>query len=274
MIRYLQNANTGVCTSIGSATVQLTPSYGQYWAPRIIRIGMNMQTANKVAVDHDPILLCNLYHGMQGDTGLDAFVDSTIFGISGDITSIMNGMLIQPGEYLTAQWSQINVAQNPNIAGGTAYLEIDGLVSDTLNDVAELSAASVPGARFAGQPPSKWNPPPAANLGIQANFNNPGAGNSVQLLPNLTTSLYIYQLNYEVTSTVVQCAGIFITQDFYGGQVLVADEGIPQSARIYDFRGLRSSGGGLFYTQQGPTPTNTFTYNVAITYRIPFPPFS
>lgn len=274
-LRYLYRPGSQPTTATGFATVQLTPDYGQFWAPRLVRVGMNLLTANLNNPDSDPIMNCTLYHGLQGDINIDAFVDSTMLGAGGDITAIMNGVLIQPGEYVTARWTRQDQSQIPNISGAIAYMELIGLTSDTLNDVAELTAASVPGARFYGQPPNKTFPPPAANLGTAFNFNNPGQNSTVQIVTNVFPgSVYFYELSFEATSTAPQCLGTFSTNDYYGPQYLASDLAIPQSPRIFEFNGLRSSGGGLVYKQLGPTGINVFTYSGAVTYRLPFPAFS
>lgn len=268
-LRYLKK---GVPVNLvsGKGTVSLTPDTGQYWIPRLIRVGVNLPTSLAFPTNQ-PSLSCVLYHGGVGDTGVDAYVDGTGNGL-GDVTAVMNGTLIQTGEYLTAQWSPLDLV-NTTFPTTSGYLEIIGMTADTIIEATAALATASPGAGFVEPIPSAMRMPPAPNDGSVFQFNNPGQNNSVILLnPGTGTYLYLYSIEVYPFQTGTGAEGRFEPVGSTNATAIAFINPFSYIGPMYvQFYGMRMQPNGLQFTQSGNAAANIVTYGTAVTHR--FMPF-
>lgn len=268
-LRYLNfTASTNVVN--GHATVQGSPPSGQYWIPRMVRVGISYtdQTLYPFPTNSFIDYFCTLYHGGTGDKNIDAFIDGTSSGL-GDVTSILNGTLIQNGEFLTANWNVLDLDQNHTPASGaTAYMQIIGLTADTITEVTEVLGTAQPGPRFSTPLVDLLNVPPAPSEGTLRIFTNPGQNNTVQLIA--ATPLYLYNVSILTSATLVNGDGVLQASPtdntwrwayFNPG---ISGNDVPQT---WDFHGMKLSLGGLWWLQTGNAASGAVSYAIDFAYR-------
>lgn len=268
-LRYL-NKGQPVDLASGFATTSLTPDTGQYWIPRLIRVGVT-QLASLAFPNNQPALTCALFHGGVGDTNVDAYVDGTGNGL-GDVTALMNGTLIQTGEYLTASWQPFDLV-NTAFPTAQGYLQIIGLTADSITEATGALATAAPGPGFGCPIPNSMQMPPAGHVSSLFIFNNPGQGNTVVLInPSSNRYLYIYNVNILAASTVANADGNLEPVNGVAGDLFAYfNPSSTISNIVWDFHGLRMNPNGLQWRQQGNAPANSMNYSVNTTHR--FMPF-
>lgn len=268
-LRYL-NVTGSVAIVNGHATVQVSPPAGQYWIPRMVRVGISYQDQSlypfptSTYVDY----FCTLYHGGTGDKNIDAFVDGTSVG-AGDVTSILNGTLIQTGEVLTANWNVLDLDLNhTSPSGATAYLQVIGLTADSITEVTAVLGVAQPGPGFRFPLPSLVNIPAAPSSGVKSIFNNPGQGNSVQLYG--ASTLYLYTVSILTGTTLINGDGVLQaspTDNFWQWAYFNPGNNNNDMAQTWDFHGMKLTLGGLWWVQTGSAAANGTAYAVAFSYR-------
>lgn len=160
--RYLVMQQSAVVDQLGSATIQLTPAVGQFWAIAVVRVSQmtRPQLQNFTSApfgDYQTRYLplqypyCSLYVGATGVRDSTTFVDDTTLG-SGDSSSIVSGTVVEYGESITARW----LGADP---GNTVLLNVYGRSFESITDV-QNEFAPVPGSRFAGTTANNmvWSP--------------------------------------------------------------------------------------------------------------------
>lgn len=268
-IRYLRQGFTGDFSG-GRAQVQFTAANGQFWMPRLIRVGLTLTTASPSNPNPaPPQLACQLYHGGVGDVTADAFVDSTSNG-AGDVTGLLNGTLIQPGEIVTAVWNPLDTGgsiSNP----GIAYLEIIGVSTDTITEATAQLANTSPGSPFRSALESASNLPPAAHNGISQTFSNPGQNNSVNIfIADPAAKTYLYALESQPFQTFTGAEGDY---NFGSGsrtdiQVMFVNPFSFLGPTIMEYHGLAGIPNDAFrFTQRGNAAINSMSYNVTVLWR-------
>jgi hypothetical protein len=131
---YLTMSTSVVLDSNGNGTATLAPSVGQYWTPKLVRVGTTLLSS--------PVAYCVLYEGAATVKNQTTFIDDTSAG-SGDTTSMVAGTVVQFGEALTAVW----IGGNP---GDTAVMSVFGVSCNTPPSESDLP--TTPGTHFAGKP--------------------------------------------------------------------------------------------------------------------------
>lgn len=269
-IRYLQKAASQVISG-GNSTLTLTPPVGQFWLPRLLRVGINNPAFPAAPLAIAP-LVCTVYHGGIGDLSQDAFVDATA-NATQDVTGIMNGTLIQATEYLSAVWSHPEVGDPPIPSGAVGYFQILGMSADTMAEVATILAGSSPGAPFASRLANMSDIPVAGEDINSATFTNPGQNNTVNIIPTSNGLLYIYNLTCQPFQTGTGTEGGFILPgDSVSPNVIFAPVN-PFSyigPYIWDFNGFRSIFGGISFLQTGNGAANSMSYRVSVVTRSMF----
>lgn len=275
-LRYINPANDSPFVG-GISTVTVPVPSGQYWIPRLIKVGMLNLPGELSIRPFEPRLMTKLYHGSPGDAGPGAFVDSTVNTPAGDVTAILNGTILQPGEWITVITSSLNL---DTWTQGLVYLEVDGLTTGDANEAAQTTISSVPGLPFQGRLYYPLTMPPMADRSNTYNFSNPGLNNTVNLIGSPTnTNLFIYQVSIialnnaggAATNTSSELQPIpptsppgVITDPF-----MYYEPGTSNSAINFaqDFRGMQMLPGGLQYRQLGSAAPNTGTIGMQVTYR-------
>lgn len=263
-IRYLTRGLPVNLTG-GAGTGRLTPPTGQFWIPRTVRVGATLPT-NLQYPTNQPPLVCQLYHGGVGDVGSDAFVDGTANGI-GDVTSVLNGTLIQPGEYLTARWDPIDLFHSTINASG--YLQIVGLTADTITEATSALATAVPGPGFTAPLSYPMHMPVSANDSALFQFMNPGPGGSVILLSGSTGAyLYVYSLFLKFYPAVAAVNGYFSSDAApFTFPIAYVDPYADTGPYTFYYHGVRMIPNGLVYFQSGTGAANQMTFSVVTQHR-------
>lgn len=270
-IRYMSPGYPATLTN-GVGQVSVTPPSGQFWIPRLIRVGTT-QLASLQFPNNQPALTCAVYHGGFGDTNVDAYVDGTGNGL-GDVTALMNGTLIQTGEYLTASWQPFDLI-NTAFPVASGYLQIIGLVADTITEATNALASAVPGPGFSSAIPNSMQMPPAGHVSGLFIFQNPGPGNTVTLInPSTGKYLYIYNVNILTGTSVPNADGNLQPVSGVAGDLFAYYN--PGSTNlntnvVWNFNGLRMNPNGLQWRQNGSAAANSVAYAVNTTHR--FMPF-
>lgn len=199
-IRYITPANDGAFNASGVSTVQIQVPAGQYWIPRLIKVGMLGNPGELSIRPFEPRLMTKLYHGTPTDTGPGAFVDSTVNAVTGDVTAILNSTVLQPNDWITA----ITTSLNLDIwTQGLIYLEVDGLSTDTITEAAQYVISSVPGRAFQGQLSYPMAMPPMPDRTLVSIFSNPGPNNTVNLVGSpVGTNLFVYNVSIIITAAL------------------------------------------------------------------------
>lgn len=269
-LRYLNKQASGLLVN-GVGQISMTPDTGQYWIPRVVRIGTTYSPSG--APTSQPFLICKLYHGGVGDVNVDAYVDGTGNGL-GDVTTLLNGSLIQTGEYITAAWQNLDLV-GQTFAGVTGYLQLLGLTTDSITEATDALATAAPGPGFVSPIPNPLQMPPAAQDTGLFIFQNPGPNNAVVLLnPAVPYSLYIYSVTTLVSATVPNLSGYLqpvnstITQNFAFYDAATAS---LNTEVVWDFHGMRTYPGGLQWFQNGTAAAGSATVVVGTSHRfLPF----
>lgn len=224
--RYLvRTLSATINTVLGSATVVMSPSVGEYWAISTVRVSSTTQPQFTFSANNP---YCAIYHGSTA-LGADAttFLDDTTLG-SGDTSSIISGAITEYGEQITASWMQ-------GTLGDTVTLTIYGRTYDSLVELQE-QLAPVPGARFAGTTAN------ASVWSYKSVVDNTGALFSVRA-PTITTpsniQTEIISFKYRVTTSAV--TGV----RWIGVRFSFADN--ADAARIYAPANM-NNGGVVDYT--------------------------
>lgn len=266
-IRYLTRAQpVNLTNGIGQA--QLTPDTGQLWIPRLIRVGINVASTRKYGVEpaNNPPIACTLFHGGIGDVGADAYVDGTANG-TGDVTGIMNGTLIQPGEFLTADWAPLDL-QNPAFPSQSGYLQVLGLSADTITEATAALASAVPGPSFQSELPSPMHMPPAANTGGTFIFANPGQNNTVLLInPATGDYLYVYSLEIVPYQSGSGAEGIFTPIGAASTSIGFVNPVSYMGPTYVRLDGFKMQPNGLQFYQTGNAAPNLLSYSATSTHR-------
>lgn len=271
-IRYISPANDGGFNASGISTVQIQVPYGQYWLPRLIKVGLAGNPGELNIRPFEPRLMTKLYHGNPTDVSPGAFVDSTVNTVTGDVTAILNGTMLQPGEWLTAITSTLN---NDVWTQGLVYLELDGLTSDNIAEAAQLIVSSVPGLPFQGQLSYPTVMPPMPDRSVLAVFNNPGQTNTVNILgspPN--TNLFIYNVstfgqNVAFTDGALQPIPPVSPPGVLTDRFNYYNPGTANAAINYaqEYHGYQMLPSGLQWVQTGSAAVNTGSLGLSVTYR-------
>lgn len=275
-IRYISPANDGGFNASGVSIVQIQVPSGQYWLPRLIKVGMlGLPTSALSSRPFVPRLITRLYHGTPTDMGPSAFVDATVNTVTGDVTSVLNGTMLQPGEWITAVTSALNL---DTWTQGLVYLELDGLTTDSIDEAAQLVASSVPGPAFRGQIAYPMALPPMPDRSGVHVFFNPGQNNAVNLIASVPNSnLFIYNISIVglTTPTVPGGDGAFqpnpptsppgvLTDQFGYYDPYTANASIDFEQ---DYHGYQMLPGGLQWFQIGPATANTLAYGTSVASR-------
>lgn len=265
-IRYL-NYTASISVANGNGTLSISPPSGQFWIPRMVRLGVNYPDQTFYPV-YTQQYLASLYHGGVGDKNVDAFVDGTGCG-SGDVTSVLNGTLIQTGEYLTADWNILDLGTHHTpLNNGTGYMQVVGLTADSIAEVTDILATAAPGPRFQTPLPNTMQIPQAPSAGAVAIFNNPGQGNSVQLYS--ANPLYIYTVSILTNGVLVNGDGALqpsATDNTWQFAYYNPGNAGNDTPLIWDFHGMRLDLGGLWWVQKGNGAVNSIAYAINFTYR-------
>jgi hypothetical protein len=271
-IRYLKEGTSKVISGLtGAPTLTLTPPVGQFWLPRLLRVGVNVPSLPSAPLAIAP-LTCTIFHGGFNDFTPSAFVDATANG-SQDVTGIMNGTLIQATEYLSAQWFRLDILDSPLPAGTVGYFEILGLSADTMAEVSLILAGSSPGSPFASRLPNPSDIPIAGEEITSAVYTNPGQNNRVDIILSSNGLEYLYNLTCQPFQTGTGAEGGFVlTGDSNTPNTIIAPVN-PFSyigPYIWDFNGFRSVGGGLSHLQTGNAAMNTVSFRTSAVTRFQF----
>jgi hypothetical protein len=258
---YLYKGVTGLFT-LSSGTLQLVPISSQFWVPRLIRIG----TTLLAPTSNIPVGACQIFHGVISDESSAAFVDGTS-NISGDVTGIMNGTLIQPGEAITALWTKMDLDEPAQLFG--TYLQILGVSCDNITEATALIATASPGPGFTSPLPNPNRPLPAGGSGLLTVFNNPGPGNSVVLLSASTGQLNQYIYNVTIIPGALTANMDGSLQTVAGANnIAYVNAGIEAGPSIWNFNGFKMTGaGGLQFHQTGSAAANAGAWAVDVVYR-------
>lgn len=256
----------------GVGQVSMTPDTGQYLIPRIVRVGAT-QLASLAFPNNQPPLTCALYHGGVGDTNVDAFVDGTGNGL-GDVTALLNGTLIQNGEFLTAAWQPLDLV-NTAFPTASGYMQIVGLVADTITEATAALATAAPGPGFGSPIPNSMQMPPAGHISGTFIFQNPGLNNTVTLInPSTGKYLYIYNVHQLASQVVPNLTGYLQPVNGVAGDTFAFFDTASSNLDVpvvWDYHGLRMNPNGLQWFQQGTAAASSSSIVVGTTHR--FMPF-
>lgn len=135
---YLQQTLSAIVAADGTATIQLRPAVGQFWAPSVVRVASRVTPQNTQNANAS---YCAIFHGSVPAIDPTSFLDDTYLG-SGDSSSVIAGTIVSYGEAITAQWMN-------GLPGDTVILSLYGRSS---NDLVELQdrISPIPGAKFSG----------------------------------------------------------------------------------------------------------------------------
>ena len=236
----------------------------------MVRVGVTYQSQTFYPFPTNSYVdwMVTLYHGGTGDRNIDAFVDGTSNGAC-DVTSVLNGTLIQPGEYLTADWNVLDLNQQHSTpSGATAYMQIVGLTADTITEVTAVLAMAAPGPRFLNALPSLVNIPPAPTQGLVTGFNNPGLNNTVQLIA--ANPIYLYNVSMLSGTTAANTQGVIQaspTDTFWQWAYFNPASTTTDEPQTWDFHGMKLTLGGLWWVQIGSAAANTVAYVASAAYR-------
>jgi hypothetical protein len=274
-LRYINPANDAGFNASGISTVQIQVPSGQYWLPRLIKIGLLGNPGQLNIRPFIPRLITQLYHGTPTDTSPGALIDSTVNTASGDVTAILNGTMLQPGEWLTAITRTLNLDVWTQ---GLVYLEFDGLTTGDLIEATQYLANTTPGQSFRGQLAYPMAMPPMPDRTFESVFFNPGQNNTINLF-GLSTgpNLFIYNVSMEgLTTPAVTGAdsalqpipptsppGVIVDKfAYYDPYTANASISFAQ-----DYHGYQMLPGGVQFIQIGPAAVNTSAFAVNIGYR-------
>ena len=289
-IRYINPANDAPFVSDGGAppniisTVQIQVPNNQYWLPRLIKVGLLGYPGTLNLRPFQPRLLTKLYHGTPNDTSPGAFIDSTVNTWPGDVTAILNGTMLQPGEWITAITTTLNSVSHASDSwsAGLVYLEVDGLTTDSFSEAANLVVASAPGPAFRGQLAYPMAMPPMGDRSVEQAFFNPGQNNAVHIIASAAATgssqnLFIYNVTIEAFTSpaVINADGVFepippisppgVNVDpFMYYNPYSANASIPFGQ---EFHGMEMLPGGLQWFQLGNAAANSVAYGVSVTFR-------
>lgn len=276
-LRYINPADDAGFNSSGISTVRLQVPSGQYWIPRLIKTGLLGYPGRLSVRPFEPRLITKLYHGTPSDTGPGAFVDSTVNTFTGDVTSILNGTVLQPGEWLTAVTSTLNL---DTWTQGLVYLEFDGLTTGDIVEASQFVASSVPGLPFRGQLAYPMAMPPMADRVNLYRFNNPGSGNTVNLIADVSATgspenLFIYQVSMLAFASVAGADGALSPIPPVAFPLTVVDQFMyynpvnTSTAQpvFQDYRGLQMLPGGLQWIQLGSAAANAVEFAIDVAFR-------
>lgn len=129
---YLAVQATVTFDGTGSGKAVLAPGAGQFWLPTIAHVGTATLTGNGAN--------CSLHVGAQGIINYTTQVDFTFSGVS-DSSSIVSGMVVSPGESITAYF-------NNGTPFDTGFLRVIGVSSSAPPTVG--LEPGFPGAKFTG----------------------------------------------------------------------------------------------------------------------------
>jgi hypothetical protein len=277
-IRYINPANDGGFDVNGLSTVKIQVPAGQYWLPRLIKVGLLGYPGQLAIRPFEPRLYTKLYHGTPNDVGPGAFVDATINTFGGDVTAVLNGTMLQPGEWLTAITTTLNLDVWTQ---GLVYLEVDGLTTGDISEAAQLVVNSVPGNAFRGQLAYPNAMPPMADRSLISTFFNPGLNNTVNLIANPASStpspqnLFIYNASILAFGTAAGTDGNLQPIPPTSPPGVLVDGFLyyfPNTANLdtdfeQNFHGMQMMPGGLQWFQRGSAAANTVGFGVGVTYR-------
>lgn len=134
----------GVPNNLSSQTVAtIGPDAGQYWYPTMIVVSSVAGSGNTAATASGKPF-CTVYVGGPGVYDLTSYLDDTQIGVN-DTTTICSGMMVQPGQKISAIWQMLG-SPPPN---QTTVMHIYGYVSNVPLS-ANVFLPGIPGARFAG----------------------------------------------------------------------------------------------------------------------------
>lgn len=262
MTDYLRIQSSTQFDTSNTAKVQMSPGVGQYWSPKIIRVG-TVIPANLGTLQEQVKTTCTVFHGAAGDTGVDAFVDSTRFG-NGDTTGVMSGVVVQPGEFITVEWQvESEGFFNVSIPGATAYVGLYG-ESSTVPPSQGFVIPEVMGSRFSGNVIDVSQQSPVVPAAFS--FLNPGAGANVTIIsPNPGQGLYLFELAYTATTLLADSlcnwnspnAGLPIMFDAFGGSA---------APRAVNLGGMVIPDGGLTFHQNGGAAAGGTQINGTVTF--------
>ena len=122
----------------GQAIATIGPDQGQYWFPTFIVVASSV---GKDPTDSGIRPSCTVYAGARGIYDVTTYVDDTASG-NQDTSSIISGVMLQPGEVVTAIW-------DGNENSGTAVLKVYGYVSN-IPLAASGYLPESPGTHFSG----------------------------------------------------------------------------------------------------------------------------
>lgn len=270
-IRYLDLGDSVPLVN-GVGSLSITPPSGQYWIPRIIRVGCTVSTALPFP-NNQPSLTAALFHGGFQDTGVDAYVDGTGNGL-GDVTSRMNGTLVQTAEYLTVAWQPLDLV-NQAFPSSSGYLQIIGLTADTISEATVALATATPGPGFAAPIPNPMQMPSAGHVSSTFIFQNPGPSNTVTLInPSTGKYLYLYNVQTLVSAITANLTGYLQPVNGIAGDTFSFYDAASASLNttvVWNYNGMRMNPNGLQWFQQGSAPLGVASVVVNTTQR--FMPF-
>lgn len=276
-LRYLLRGSTVTIDSNGTGNATLTPDGNQFWIPRLLRVGIMYPAISQFGLPQvvQSPLSCTLFHGGSNDFTADAFVDATANGI-GDVTGILNGTLIQPGEYITARWRPFDATSNLFPAPTEGYLSVLGLATDTLSEATAALATAVPGPGFLSELQSPMRIPPAPAFGVRNTFMNPGQNNVVQL--HVTNGIdYLYSIEAVPYQTGVAGAEGYFSPNGVTTMQIGFINPFAYAGPVYlQFHGMQmppanpTAGSGVQFVQSGNAAINAMSYSVTITFRVLF----
>ena len=270
-IRYL-NQGDSVALVNGVGQLSLTPPSGQFWIPRLIRVGATPSSALPFP-NNQPSLSAALYHGGFSDTGVDAFVDGTGHGL-GDVTAVMNGTLVQTGEYLTVAWQPLDLV-NVSYPTTSGYVQVIGLTCDTITEATAALASAAPGPGFTSPIPNDMEMPQAGHVSGTFIFQNPGLNNTVTLInPSTGKYLYIYNVQTLISATVPNLTGYLQPVNGVAGDTFAFYDAASSNLNvpmIWNYNGLRMNPNGLQWFQQGTAAASSSAVVIGTTHR--FMPF-
>lgn len=266
-LRYL-NKSDSLNIPNGSGKITFSPPSGQYWIPRFIRVGVRI-TDFPIFPTPNQQYFAALFHGGTGDTGVDAFVDGTGNG-AGDVTAVMNGTLILPGEYLTVDWNILDLGDSMTAdPTGLAFFQIIGLTTDDLAEATATIAYATPGPGFKTPLPNIMEVPPAPSFSSYQLFLNPGQNNSIQQI--IANPLYVYNVSM-FTETVLANADAFLRPSNANLNFFKFSYYDPRSAGLavpvhWNFHGMKLTTGGIDFVQAGTAAANSIVYALEIAWR-------
>ena len=140
--RYLNVPVSGrTIGGAATATASIGPAQGDFWTPSMVRVTTQPFPQNN---PYTYIPRCDLYHGPAGSYTPDLLIDNTYLG-SGDVSTICSGIVVEPGQTLTAIWTN----DDGSTSFDTGIMTVYGRAFDNLQEL-QNEFAPVPGARFSG----------------------------------------------------------------------------------------------------------------------------